>query len=693
MAQPGNLTNLRVPLSGPTVFDGAGNMYSIGGGPVTAGAAQTQSGGGLCQYSFGDIQVCPDAYVGKTGGSGNIIFGTLLGGPESDQATALAVDASQNVYVAGSTGGSFPTTANAAIGVSTTAKAFAAKLSADGSSFLYSTYLPATVASTSAIAVDAQGNAYIAGTTSAGHACVLKLSADGSAFLYNVSLAGSGQDSAAAILSDAAGNLIVAGETNSPDFPVTAAAVQRSLQGAQNAFVAKLDSGGNVAFATYLGGSGTDAASVIETDSAGNIYVAGATTSLDFPTTSGTLQPAPVLPMWNNAGPGGFVTKLSADGTTLVWSSYVMTTDHFPVQNGVSQLAVTASNEVYISGFTGPAFPVTASAPRICYNDANAEIFVAHLDSDGALLDATYLSNNANLIGGLSVSANGSVLVVWDTGFVFDTQIQFGGAGWTAPACVSPDVLNSATLSPGFGSGSTVVPGELITLTGFEIGPDTGVASAPNAQGQIPDQLAGVEVLFDGQPAPLLYVQSRQINAIAPVGISGQAQTNISVVYNQTTVGSIAAPVMSFGAPGIFRLQPGVSTQAAAINQDGTTNSPSNPAARGSVVAVWGTGFGLTDPACTTGGYNLPIAANLATGLTVYLNDGTGSVNDIGGYPPLYAGNAPALPCGVVQINFQVPSYAQPGVYRFFPWEGMAVSPGPGEQVVSGNIAVTISVK
>ncbi len=220
-----------------------------------------------------------------------------------------------------------------------------------------------------------------------------------------------------------------------------------------------------------------------------------------------------------------------------------------------------------------------------------------------------------------------------------------------------------------------------------------GVAPAPNAQGQIPTQLAGVEVLFDGQPAPLLYAQARQINAIAPVGISGQAQTNISVIYNATTVGSIAAQVNSFGSPGIFRLQPGVLTQAAAVNQDGTTNSPSNPALRGSVVAVWGTGFGVTDPVCTTSGYNLPEAANLAAGLTVYLNDGIGSVDDIGGYPVLYAGNAPALPCGVVQINFQVPSYAPPGVYRFFPWEAMAVSPGPGIQVVSATIGVTIPVK
>jgi uncharacterized protein (TIGR03437 family) len=148
----------------------------------------------------------------------------------------------------------------------------------------------------------------------------------------------------------------------------------------------------------------------------------------------------------------------------------------------------------------------------------------------------------------------------------------------------------------------------LITLTGFGIGPDIGVANQPDAQGQVPRELTGVQVLFDGQPALVLYAQSRQINALTPVELSGQTETNITVVYNQATVGSITAKVAAYGSPGIFRLQPGVSSQAAAVNQDGTLNGPSNPAARGSVVSVWGTGFGLIDPPCATGGLNPPVA-------------------------------------------------------------------------------------
>jgi uncharacterized protein (TIGR03437 family) len=233
------------------------------------------------------------------------------------------------------------------------------------------------------------------------------------------------------------------------------------------------------------------------------------------------------------------------------------------------------------------------------------------------------------------------------------------------------------------------MPGELITLTGVGIGPDTGVGYQPNAQGQIPRQLAGVQVLFDGRPAPVLYVQSRQINALAPVELSGQTQTNITVIYNQATVGSIAAEVVADGRPGIFRLQPGVSSQAAAVNQDGTVNGPSNPAARGSVVSVWGTGFGPTDPPCATGGLNPPGPVKLAAGFSVDIVDGSPSGGPVA--PALYAGSAPTLPCGVVQINLLVPTDAEPGGYQFFPQS--VIARGGGTETIGATIGATISVK
>jgi uncharacterized protein (TIGR03437 family) len=708
-AQPGSIATVPLPVTAPLIFDAAGNLYSIGYGPVTPGAAQTQSGGGTCWIGEGiptstrlaprltDTFPCPDAYVGKVDPSGNLLWGTYLGGPTADYATALAVDSAGNVFIAGTTGGSFPTTPNAAISVSATATAFAAKISADGSRVLYSTYLPDTATEPWAIAIDPQGNAYVAGISSTGHTFVVKLNAAGSAFLYDVSLAGSNQDYPAAILADAAGNVIVAGQTTSPDFPVSSAALQSALKGTQNVFLAKLDSNGRAVFSTYLGGSGTDTPAALQTDFAGRIYVAGQTTSLDFPTTAGTFQPAPLVPLWNNSSPGGFLAAVGADGSALAWSTYVprldANTNMLPseaairIRLGATQLAVAPSGEAYISGIAGAGFPVTASAPQICFDGtgSGSDVFVAHLDNRGALLDATYAGQGAMFTYALSLPGDGSVLLASDN---TRSQLRFGAAGWSAPVCLSPTILNAATMS----QGPALAPGELVTLTGFGIGPDAGVQYQPDAQGQIPRQLAGVQVLFDGQPAPVLYAQSRQINAQAPVELSGQTQTNITLVYNQATLGPIAAPVMPllYGDPGIFRLQPNVSTQAVAENQDGTLNGPSNPAPRGSIVAVWGTGFAPIDPPCSTGGLNPPGPVNLAGGLSVAMVDGTPPGGPAA--PSLYAGSAPTLPCGVVQINFAVPTYLQPGVYQFSP---MAVTWLNGVEYSSGQgtIGATIFVK
>ena len=375
-----------------------------------------------------------------------------------------------------------------------------------------------------------------------------------------------------------------------------------------------------------------------------------------------------------------------------------MSADHGQ-QQGVTQLAVTPSGESYVAGVAGPGFPTTRSAPQVCFDGSISnsplsflgDVFVAHLDAGGALLEATYVGRPASP-SALSLADDGSVLLVRRGGMDVKSLIQFGDAGWTAPACLTADVLNAATLS---GNSGQVAPGELISLTGFEIGPDIGVAYQPNELGEAPRELAGVQVLFDGNPAPVLYAQSRQINAVAPVELNSEAQTTITISYNGTTVGSIAASVTAVGLPGIFRLQPGVSTQAAAINQDGTLNGPSNPAARNSVVSVWGTGFGPLGPRCRTGGLNAPSPVNLAGGFSVRLRDNQappstdvlGSAN-----PALYAGGAPTLLCGVVQINLLVPAYAAPGVFQFYPWSLM-MRPGGDSLLAQGSAGVTIFVK
>ena len=116
--------------------------------------------------------------------------------------------------------------------------------------------------------------------------------------------------------------------------------------GSQNVFITRLDAGGHVVFSTGLGGSGVETPHAVQLDSAENIYVAGQTTSLDFPTTPGSFQPTPIVPMWNSASPGGFIVKLSADGSAVLYSSYVMTLET-PGQ-GVTALAVTEIGRAHV---------------------------------------------------------------------------------------------------------------------------------------------------------------------------------------------------------------------------------------------------------------------------------------------------------------------------------------------------------
>lgn len=661
-----------LPLgSSPAWIDPAGNIYATGGritaAEVTPGAAQTQPGGGWCLNGTRTILPCPDAFIVKADASGNKVFATLLGGPTRDNGSALAVDQSGSVYVIGSTEGSFPTTQNAAISVSTTSKTFAAKLSADGSTFVYSTYLPDIVGTLSAITVDAQGNAYVVGQTTTHHAYAIKLNADGSAFVYTKVLEGSDQESALAAVADAAGDLFVTGSTSSPDFPVSDGAVQSKLAGAQNAFVTKLDPTGNIVFSTFLGGSGKDQASAVQIDGDGKVYVAGTATSLDFPTTPGTFQPAPLVPAWSSS-PGGFVGKLSQDGASIEYASYFWSIFQ-------PRLALGASGDIFLAGGSHTGFPVTASAPLPCapgnYNVSGGDI-VMHLDGKGALLDATYASESL-APGSLTVASDGSVFLTGER----LSKIRFGDPGSIAPPCMTLTILNSANLFSAY-----VVPGEFVSLAGVGIGPEDGVSAQIGAEG-IPRALGGVRVLFDGTPAPVVYAQSRQVNVQAPFELSGQSKTDVTLEYNGATFGPFTVPIR-FGDPGLFRLRPNVSAQVLAANEDGTLNASSNPANRGSIVTLWGNGFGPTSPGCATGGLNAPDAVNLAPGISVMI---------LGGGPVQSAGGAPELACGVVQIKMQVPLDAPPGALLLHPQSVMKQPDGTTSFVRSSGDGPVIYIQ
>jgi uncharacterized protein (TIGR03437 family) len=670
-AQPGSIVTHPLQVSGPSTIDSAGNTYTttaaFAGAFVSAGAAQTQPGAKLCEGFLG-LAPCNNAYIIKVNASGVPVFATFLGGAADDVGTTVAVDAGGNVYVAGNTEGSFPTTAGSALAASITSTTFAAKLSADGTKFIYSTYLPDTMAGVTGIAVDSQGDAVIAGYTTANHACVIRLSADGSGFIYSTVLAGSNNDYPSAVAVDAAGDAFVTGNTRSPDFPVSAGVVQSQLAGLQNAFLTKLDAAGNIVFSTFLGGSFADAGNAVQVDAGGNAYIAGTTSSLNFPTTAGSFEPAASVPAWSTS-PVGFVAKIAPDGRALAYGSYA------PF---ITTLALGASGDAYVSGLTGAFFPVTASGPQPCVGGGSDELgsdFVAHLNAQGAIVDATYLEDGF-APSGMGVLADGSVVVAGE----LLSAVQFGGAGWVAAPCMTPTVVHSATFSASY-----AVPGEIVTFAGFGIGPRDGVSAQRGAEGLLPTMLGGVEVLFDGTPAPVLYAQSGQVNAQAPFELSGQTSTVVTLKYNGQTFGPVNVAV-NFAYPGLYRLEANVSAQAYAVNQDGTLNSASNPASPGSVVAFWGTGFGSTSPACATGGLNAPGPANLAADLSVQMIGAAGE-----SYAVQYAGGAPTLACGVEQINMQVPTGQPPGALLVSPQ--VTITSGGAMSFVQNQVGSIIYIK
>jgi len=284
-------------------------------------------------------------------------------------------------------------------------------------------------------------------------------------------------------------------------------------------------------------------------------------------------------------------------------------------------------------------------------------VVVTHLDAHGALADRTYFGSWVDVPVGMALSGDHSALLDTGTGLA---ELNFGDPNTPAASCLFPWVLDAATFNPDEG----IAPGEVISLAGFGIGPEQGISYQPGPGGAAPLQLGGVQVLFDGQAAPLLYVQSQQINALAPFELATRTSTNVQVVYNGATIGSfaqavgIATGIIAYEQnPSLFRLSPGLSTQAAAINEDGTTNGPAHPAPAGSVISLFGTGFGQTQLPGVTGAIFPDVPSPLVTPVAVYIGGtGSGEDNVLGtSAEVLYAGAAPLLFAGVDQINVRIP--------------------------------------
>jgi uncharacterized protein (TIGR03437 family) len=596
------------------------------------------------------------AYMTAIGGIGVILNQPTVGWSED---FAMQVDSGGDVYLAGGYASpTLPTTFAAFEALSPTGGAYLLKLDPSGTKLLFSTFIGSNGNQTlvNAMEFDAQGNIYVAGTTSEstfpttpgalqpgssiGQALtagfISKFSPGGK--LLASTLYGGGskldQTNIASIAVDGSGVVHIAGQlqTATPN------------QG----FVARLDSSlTTLLFSKAL----SDVPNSIQADSKGASYVAGMemVTKIDA---SGAVAYQTELPS------GGFASLLLQDGSLAVAGSATVRAN-FPLKDTLEPCPPDRGQSSF-----SPSFPPSA-------------VF-AMLDSTGQITLSTYLGGTGSEITSMVAGPGGSLyLAGWENGidfpggpilaggelqgsaFAFELNMSAIPRGMPSPGCVV--TISGEQFAP-------IAPGMIATIFGNNLGPATGAYFQLDSTGAVPAQLAGISVTVGGAPAPILYAQDGQINFIIPQAVEGQS-TSVCV---ESTAGQscLSLPVQPM-FPMIFHT-PGVGY--AILNQDGTLNTPANPPPRGSVISLFGTGMGAYDRTLPDGSiWGMPVA-NLTAPVSASFVFPPAELGACGmmWLPPcpppsairgtvLFAGGAPDEVVGVTQINVAIPEGAPMG--------------------------------
>lgn len=357
-----------------------------------------------------------DCFVSKINATGSaLVYSTFLGGSSSDQSYDIILDNSGNSYITGYTGSSnyciTPGVYQPFLTATNDFDAFVSKLSSNGTSLIYSTYIGGMNSDQgNGIVIDKQNNAYIVGSTAALNfdvtpgayktvhsggiydVFVTKLNATGSALIYSTLLGGTLDDFGMSIDIDSLNNAYITGYTYSQDYDITAGAYQilsiNSDVSSNDMFVTKINANGtNLVYSTYIGGSEGDGGLGIKLDSIGNAYIAGQSSSINFPVTSGAIQS-------NQAGFGSYpdcvVVKLNPNGNALLYSTYYGGTS----QDIAMDIVLDRNNDILITGYTSSAnFSTTGDAfqPSMA-NVTSSEVFLLKIDNAGSnVMYSTYL--------------------------------------------------------------------------------------------------------------------------------------------------------------------------------------------------------------------------------------------------------------------------------------------------------------
>lgn len=233
-----------------------------------------------------------------------------------------------------------------------------------------------------------------------------------------------------------------------------------------------------------------------------------------------------------------------------------------------------------------------------------------------------------------------------------DGMINIRNSGGLGSRLQLDGVLNSASLLPG-----PVAPGEIVIVLGTDIGPPEAQSPTLTPSSTV---LGGVSLIFDQDPSPLLYVAANRIHAVVPYSVAQKASSRLRVMRAGEVVAELSLPVVPT-SPALYSLDSSGVGPGAILNQDSTVNSPSNPAARGTVLVLFATGAGRTEPAGVDGLVAEGIFPTPLAPVAVQIGGVDAEV--------LYAGSAPGLIAGVLQVNCLLPpgvpsGYAVPVVLK-----------------------------
>jgi hypothetical protein len=361
--------------------------------------------------------------------------------------------------------------------------------------FAFSTHLGGSRSSSGqGIAVDSEGNVYVTGDTNSDNfpltkpqqskhggstdVFITKLSRDGSKILYSTYIGGSGDDVGYGIAVDAAGNAYITGDTSSVNFPVESP-LQKSMGGLFDAFAIKLSpDGSKLLYSTYIGGSQGDRGNAIALDGAGNAYITGYTYSTDFPIVS------PIQTAFSDGNVHCFVSKVNPSGSALVYSTYLGGGDDRPDQ--ATGIAVDSGGNAYVTGYTNSAkFPSVNAVQKFV---GPTDVFVTKINAAGtAFAYSTHIGGNADDEGmAIAVDAAGSAYVAGETESL-DFPVTPGAYATKCFGVPTPGRMREICaggdafvikLTP---DGSKLMYSTYVSGTGFEVGRGIAVDAAGNA--------------------------------------------------------------------------------------------------------------------------------------------------------------------------------------------------------------------